>query len=116
MELDNSFPRAEVEEPSLAVEERVTEGIRSGVPDVVDMEGRLFGSELSVDRDVPLGMRIQTNIAKRESCLKDAGVVQRIACSIQLSRDRQFMDSLSLSDLLDQSMINSIRVRSRILN
>ena len=51
------------------------------------MEGRLFRLELSLDRNVLLGMRTRTNIPKRGSGLKDAGVVQKIAHSIQLLRD-----------------------------
>ena len=111
MEVDDSFPRVEVGEPSSAAEARVTEGIQSGVLDMVNVEGRLFGLESSIDRNMLLEMRTQTNIAKRELGLKDAGVAWRIACSIQLLRD-----SLSLNDVLDQSMINSIRVSSCILN
>ena len=57
MEPDDSFPRAEVGEPSLVVEARVTEGIQHGVSDVVSVEGFLFRLESSMDRDVPLRMR-----------------------------------------------------------
>ena len=107
---DDSFLRDEVKEPSLAAEARVTEAIRSGVLDVVGIEGHLFGLELSSDKDVPLKMRTQTNIEKRESGLKDPRVALRIARLIQLLRDRKLMDSLSLSDLLDQSVVNSIQI------
>ena len=116
MEPDDSLLRAEVREPSSAAEVRVTEAIQSGVPDVVDVEGHLFGSEPTIDGDVPLEMRTRTNIAKRESGLKDAGVVRWIACSIQLPRDCQLMDSISLSDLLDQSMVSSIWVGFHIFD
>ena len=116
MKPDDSFPRAGDGEPSSAANARVTEGIQSRVPDVVGVEGRLFGSKLSPDRIVPLGMRTHTNIAKRKLGLKDAGVARRIVHSIQLPRDRQFIDSLSLGDLLDQSVVNSFKVSYRILN
>ena len=43
-------------------------------------------------------------------------MVRKIARSIQLPRDRQHMDSLSMGDLLDQSVVNSIRVGSHILS
>ena len=98
------------------VEVRVTEGIRNGVFNVVGIEGHLFRSKPSPDKNVPLRMRTWTNIAKRESGLKDAKVAQRTTRSIQLPRVRQYIDSLSLSDLLDQSMVNSIRVSFHILN
>ena len=83
---------------------------------MVGIEGHLFGSELSPDRNVPLGMRTRTNISKRELGLKDAGVARQIVRSIQLPRDHQLMDSLFLSDLLDQSMVSSIWVGFCILD
>ena len=104
------LPEAEVGEASTSTQARTIEEIRSGVLDMVSMEGCLFGSKPSWDRDVPLDMRTRTNIEKRESSLQDAGVVRKVVRSIQLSRDRQFMDSLSMGDLLDQSVVNSIRV------
>ena len=75
---------------------------------MVGIEGRLFGSEPSGDRDVSLGMRTLTYIEKRETALRDAGVVWKVARSIQLSRDHQLMDSLSMGELLNQSVVNSI--------
>ena len=101
MELDSSPNIAEVGEPSSSARARITEEIQSGVLDVVSVEGCLFESKSSLDRNVSLEMRTQTNISKRASSLKDARVVRRIARSIQLPRDRQLMEPLSLSDLLD---------------
>ena len=58
MKPDDSFPRVEVEEPSPVAKARVIEAIQSGVPDVVGMEGHLFGSKPSLDKNMPLKMRI----------------------------------------------------------
>ena len=110
MEVGDALPEAEVEKASTLAHARVIEEIQSRVLKMVDVKGHLFGSEPSKDRDVSLGMRTRINIKKRESALQDAEVAQKVARSIQLSRDHQLMDSLSMGELLDQAMVNSIRV------
>ena len=55
-------------------------------------------------------MGTRVDIGKRESDLKNAGVALRIARTALLLRDRQIMDSLSMGDLLNQSVVNSIWV------
>ena len=57
-----------------------------------------------------IGVRTQADVSRRDSYLKDLDVAGRMARVILLSRDRQFMSSLSIGDLMDQSMVNAIRV------
>ena len=53
---------------------------------------------------------ILMGVSKRSSGLNKAGTAQKLAHSIHLPRDRAFMNSLTLSNLLDRSMIDSLRV------
>ena len=59
-------------------------------------------------------METRTDIRKRQSDLKDAGVVLKIARTALLLKNRQIMDSLSMGNLLNQSVVNSIRINSHV--
>ena len=57
-----------------------------------------------------MGKRTWTDVPKRASGLNKARTVRKLMHSIQLSRDQAYMDSLTLRDLLDHSVMDSLWV------
>ena len=97
----------EAGEPSSLVRARVMEEAQNGVPKMIDVEGHLSGPNSSVGQGTQVRMGVWTDVCRRESGLKDARVAQRIARTTLLSRDCQLMDALSMSDLIDHSVVNA---------
>ena len=106
--LDPLPPRTKIGELSSSAKRRASQEAPNGIPDMIGMEGRLFKSKPIPDRSMLLGMKTQTNVPKRGSGLQEAGTARKLARTIQLLRDRAIMDSLSMSDLLDHTVIDSI--------
>ena len=90
----------------MSTEARVIVEARSGVLKRISAEDH----HLRLDLGASVEARTQVNVDRRESCLKDPNVVGRMERATLLPRDRQFMSSLSIGDLMDQSMVNAIRV------
>ena len=82
------------------------EEARSGVPEKISVEDY----HLRPDPRASAEIRTQADVYKRESCLKDPDVVGRIMQATLLSRDSQLMSLLSIGEVIDQSMVNAIRV------
>ena len=111
VEVDPSPPRIEVGESSSLAMRKTSKKDQKRLPDFIGVGTRQFVSEPSLDRSLLIGRRTWTNVPKRASGLNEAKTVRKLACLIQLPRDRAFMDSLTLSDLLDHSITDSLRVR-----
>ena len=92
--------------PSSSTKARVTLEAQSGVPKRVSSGDHHLG----LDPKASIKVRTQADVSKRESYLKDPSVAGRMVLATLLPRDRQFMSSLSIGDLMDQSMVNAIRV------
>ena len=91
---------------SSPVEVRTTVDAQSGVLE----RGSVEDYRLGPNPRASVGARARADVDKRESCLKDLGMFRRMARVTLLSRDHQFMNSLSIGDLMDQSMVNAIRI------
>ena len=96
----------EVGVPSSSTQARVTKEARSGVPERISAEDYRLGPDPRASARV----RIRANVSRRESCLKDPKVAGRIAWATLLLMDHQLMSSLSIGELMDQSMVNVIRI------
>ena len=101
--------KANVGGPSSSTKARVTAEAQSGVPKRVNAEGH----HLESDPGASVEEGTRADVGRRESCLKDPSMAERIAWATLLLRDRQFMSSLSIGDLMDQSMVNAIRVSAK---
>ena len=106
MEADGLPTRVKARVPFSSTEARVIEEAQSRVLERISAEDYHLGS----DPRASVGVRTRADVSWRESCLKDPKVARRIAWMTLLSRDHQIMSSLSIGELMDQSMVNAIWV------